>query len=323
MKKSLKYGFSLMALVLGILLYMGWASDIPHDVLAEKYAVEASDFVELPSGARAHYRIQGNDEGKTLVLLHGSNASLHTWEPWVEALEAEYLVVTIDLPGHGLTGSTPADDYSYAGMVAFLREFTETIGLNRFVLGGNSMGGAVTLHYALAYPDQLDGLVLLDAAGIPVPASAGHKINRPIAFDLAGRWYSDWILENVTPRGFVTDALDTAFTVKNVVDDKMIDRYWELVRHPGNRRATGLRFTSYRLDKGTMPIENIKLPTLILWGEDDSLIPVEVGFEFERRIKGSQLIVFPGVGHTPMEEIPEKSAIAAATFLRALPHTPE
>ena len=318
MKKVLKYTLGIALISIGLLVFIGWTNDIPHDVLAEKYAVGASDFIELPSGARAHYRIEGNDEGPTLLLLHGSNASLHTWEPWVEALETSYLLVTVDLPGHGLTGNTPADDYTYGGMIIFLHEFTQTVGLKNFFLGGNSMGGAVALHYALAYPYQLDGLILLDAAGIKVPQTAAQKVDRPIAFDLAGHWYSDWILENITPRNFVSEGLDKAFTDKSKINNKMIDRYWELLLHPGNRKATGIRFASYRKDKGVLPLERINIPTLILWGADDSLIPVEVGFELEKRIKDSRLIVFPDVGHVPMEEIPEKSAAALDAFIESV-----
>jgi len=317
-KKILKYGLGSVAVILGFLVYLGWASDIPHEELAEKYADGASDFVDLPSGARAHYRMQGNDEGRTLVLLHGSNASLHTWTPWVEALEDDYLVITVDLPGHGLTGTTPADDYTYPGMVDFLHEFTETLELKRFILGGNSMGGGISLLYSLTYPSQLDALLLLDSAGIKVPEHAATKSDPPIAFQLAGHWYSDWILESVTPRSMVIDGLKKGFTDHTLITDEMIDRYWELVRHPGNRRATAIRFSYYREGRGELPVADIKLPTFIIWGADDKIIPLAVGKELEKRIAGSELLVFNGVGHAPMEEIPLKSAAAAKDFMAQL-----
>ena len=319
MKKALKFGFIGLVAVIGFLVYLGWASDIPHEILAEKYAGGASDFIELPSGAKAHYRMQGNDSGTTLVLLHGSNASLHTWGPWVEALEDEYLVITVDLPGHGLTGTTPANDYTYPGMVEFLHEFTETLGLKRFVLGGNSMGGGVSLSYALTYPDDLEGLLLLDSTGIKAPAGSAGKSDPPLAFKLAGHWYSDWILERITPRSIVIDGLKKGFTDHSLINDKMIDRYWELALHPGNRRATAIRFTYYREGRSELPVAKIKVPTLIIWGADDKIIPLAVGEELEKRISGSELIVFDGVGHTPMEEIPLRSAAAAKEFMAKLP----
>jgi len=317
-KKIMKYMGFLIVLALGLLVYVGWASDIPHDKLAEKYAGGASDFIDLPSGARAHYRLQGNDQGPRLLLLHGSNASLHIWEGWVNALEEDYFIATVDLPGHGLTGATPADNYLYDGMVAFLKEFTTEIGFESFALGGNSMGGAVTLKYALTHPEQLTGIILVDAAGIDVPASAAHKVDFPVAFQLAGRWYTDWILENITPRSFIEEGLNKSVTNKAIVTPEAIDLYWELVRHPGNRRATGLRFAWYREGRSALPIEKITLPTLIIWGEDDKLIPVEVAHEMHKRIDGSQMQLFKDMGHIPMEEYPLETSAAAKAFLRQL-----
>jgi len=316
--KTLKIIGVLFIAALAGLVYVGWASDIPHDTLAEKYATGASDFIDLPSGARAHYRIQGNDAGPKVLLLHGSNASLHTWEGWIEALEDNYFIVTVDLPGHGLTGATPADDYTYTGMVNFLKEFTDAIAFERFTLGGNSMGGGITLQYALTYPEQLEALVLVDAAGIDVPASAAHKVDFPLAFQLAGRWYTDWIFTNITPRSIVAEGLKKSLTNQDIADDKIIDLYWELARHPGNRRATSKRFAWYRESKQSLAIDSIEKPTLIIWGEDDKLIPVEVGHEMHHRIKGSQLEVFKNMGHIPMEEAPAETVVTVQDFLATL-----
>jgi len=319
MMKWLKYLLAVLALGLALVVYISWTPDIPHEELAEKYATGASDFIELPSGARAHFRMQGNAEGRTIVLLHGSNASLHTWEGWVDALEEDHFIVTVDLPGHGLTGPTPADDYTYGGMVAFVDEFADALNLQNFILGGNSMGGGVTLAYALAHSDKLAGIVLVDAAGVNPPAVTKVPVKRPKAFNLAGHWYSDWILENITPRSIVVEGLETSIVDHSLITDAMIDRYWELARHPGNRRATGLRFAWYR-DGGRkdLDVAQIKLPTLILWGEADSLIPAEVGQILNDRIEGAKMITFPNIGHIPMEEIPAISATAVRSFVAGL-----
>lgn len=315
MKNWLKYVGGIALLLLVLLAFRFWTPDLPPEELRQKYATGASDFIQLPSGAEAHFRMQGNAEGPTLILLHGSNASLHTWEGWVDALETNFFVVTVDLPGHGLTGPTPADDYTYDGMVTFLKEFTTALNLDSFFLGGNSMGGAITLSYALTYPDQLEGLILVDAAGITPPRDTRVAVKRPKAFDLAGRWYTDWILKNITPRAVVEEGLKTSITDHSLISDAMIDRYWDLARHPGNRRATGLRFAWYREGRNDLPIANIKAPTLILWGEDDSLIPVEVGQIMADRIGDAKLLTYPNIGHIPMEEIPAITAAAVRSFI--------
>jgi len=318
MKKWLKYlGLVLMA-ALAFIAYRAWTPDIPHEELAAKYATGASDFLELPSGARAHFRMRGNFEGRTLVLLHGSNASLHTWEAWVDALDTDYFVVTVDLPGHGLTGSIPSGDYTTTGMVDFVDEFVSTLNLANFVLGGNSMGGGVTLGYALKHPEKLAGLVLVDAAGIEVPANTRVKVDRPMAFDLAGRWYADWILENITPRSIVEEGLKKCFSNDAFVTDQMVEMYWELARHPGNREATGKRFAWYRDNRWPLEIEQIMLPSLIIWGEDDQLIPVETGEAMHARMEDSTLVVYPGVGHLPQEENAAISATTVANFIAGL-----
>ncbi|NVJ98291.1 MAG: alpha/beta hydrolase [Alphaproteobacteria bacterium] len=317
--KWIKLGIGAIVLLLALAIIRYWTPDISHEELADKYAVGASDFITLPSGAQAHYRMEGNAEGPTILLLHGSNASLHTWEGWVDALETDYLVVTVDLPGHGLTGPTPADDYTYSGMVAFVDEFTTALDIDHFILGGNSMGGGVSLSYAIAHPERLQALVLVDAAGTAVPENTRIPQKLPAAFDLAGHWYSDWILENITPRAFVLEGLKTSITDHSLIDEAMIDRYWELVRHPGNRRATGKRFAWYRQGRSDLPVEQITKPTLILWGDNDSLIPVETGHSLKKRIGGAQLVTYPNIGHIPMEEIPAISANAVKGFLSSLP----
>lgn len=320
MWKWFKYALGAFLLIAALLIYRGWASDIPHDTLSAKYATGASDFLDLPSGARAHFRMQGNLDGKTIVLLHGSNASLHTWEPWIAELSDQFLIVTVDLPGHGLTGAVPSGDYSYAGMVAFLGEFVDALDLPRFVLGGNSMGGGVTLAFAQARPERLTHLILVDAAGTRMPAEGLEKIDRPLAFDLAGRWYTDWIFENVTPRGLVEEGLLKSVSVKSIVTEEMVDQYWELVRHPGNRQATAQRFASYRQSgTGDMPVEDIGLSSLIIWGDEDGLIPVEAGYAMDARMPNSELKVFEGIGHLPMEELPTETAAAVRSFLLEAP----
>lgn len=318
MVKWLKYVAGVVLLITALLIYKGWASDIPHDELAAKYATGASDFVELPSGARAHYRMQGNRSGQPILLLHGSNASLHTWEPWVTELSDQFFLVTVDLPGHGLTGPVPSDDYTYEGMVSFVREFVEATDLQEFALGGNSMGGGVTLAYAKAYPEDLTHMILVDAAGTRLPASASDKVDYPLAFDLAGRWYTDWIIENVTPRSLAAEGLRKSVSVTSIITEDMIDRYWELVRHPGNRRATGLRFAWYRArGSRNLQVNDIETPTLVIWGDEDKLIPLEAGVALNERLPNSQIMIFERVGHLPMEEVAQESAAAVRSFLTA------
>lgn len=290
--------------------------DKSKEDLLPKYANEASQFIALPDGAVAHVRDQGNKAGPALVLIHGSNASLHTWEPWVQNLGTTYHVITMDMPGHGLTGAVPNDDYSRTGMVNFVHEVTQKLDLKRYAIGGNSMGGGVAAQYAETFPDEVAALVLVDAAGIPRKPQPDGKI--PLAFRLAQMPVLNKILLYVTPRSMVAEGLHKVFVDQSKVTDEMVTRYYDLTLYDGNRRATGIRF---RLppDDGAVAeqLGAIKAPTLILWGDKDGLIPVEYAGEFAKRIPGSKVVIYPNVGHIPMEEVPEKSAADVAGFLGA------
>jgi pimeloyl-ACP methyl ester carboxylesterase len=319
MLRKLGIGLGIIGLIFVILIAIAWTPDIPEDELRAKYAYGASAFVTLPSGTEAHYRDEGNRDAAAIILIHGSNASLHTWEAWVNDLKESHRVITLDLPGHGLTGPTPPDDYSMKGMTTFLEEFTGALSVSEFILGGNSMGGGISLAYTLNHPDQVKALILVDSAGVRIPASEGAKTDRPIVFRIANKWYASWFLENITPRSLSEEGLKKSFSDHSLIDDAMINRYWELARLPGGRAATLKRFASYA-DANNTPLDysQITAPTLILWGDEDKLIPVKAGEILSDTISGSKLIIYKGVGHIPMEEVAARSVSDVQDFIGAL-----
>ena len=152
-------------------------ADIPYDVLERHYGNAQSRYVDLPGGVHMHYRDQGLRTGPTVLLIHGYSASLHAWEPWVAALGDRYRLVSIDLPGHGLTRA-PADYRPsierYVGAVA---AFVDVQRLERFAIAGSSMGGNVAWEYVLAHPQGVAALILVDAAGWPNRARV--SVRRP------------------------------------------------------------------------------------------------------------------------------------------------
>jgi len=289
--------------------------DKSKDDLMPIYTNAASQFIALPDGAIAHVRDQGNKAGPVLVLVHGSNASLHTWEPWVAIMGARYRVVTMDMPGHGLTGAVPNDDYSRTGMVAFVHEVTQKLGLKRYAMGGNSMGGGVAAQYTETYPCEVSALILVDASGIPRKHQPGEKI--PLGFRLARMPGLNKILLYVTPRSIIEEGLRKVFVDQSKVTEDMVARYYDLTLYDGNRRATGIRFRLSPNDQDVAgKLSKIKAPTLILWGDKDGLIPVEYAGEFAKRIAGAKVVIYPNVGHIPMEEVAEKSATDVQGFLQ-------
>lgn len=288
--------------------------DKSKEELVPKYALAPSEFIDLPNGATAHVRDQGNPQGPVLVLIHGSNASLHTWEPWVALLGAKYRIVTMDMPGHGLTGAVPGDDYSRAGMVAFTHEVLQKLEITHYAIGGNSMGGGVAAQYAEDHPDEVTAVILVDAAGLPRKKQPGEKI--PLGFRLARMPVLNKIMLYVSPRSIFEEGVRKVSVDQSKITEEMIDRYYELNLYDGNRRATGIRFRLPSSDEAVSEkLGQIRVPTLILWGDKDSLIPVENAAEFQKRISGAKAVIYPNVGHIPMEEVPEKSAADVDRFL--------
>ena len=303
---------ALLLLLLGAFLWLRTPDTDPAAMKA-KYGGPPSQFVVLADGLTVHLRDEGPRDAPAIVLLHGSNADLHTWEPWVRRLAGQYRVIRIDQIGHGLTGPDPRGDYRPDRFVARLGQVVDALGLKRFVLGGNSMGGGVALRYALVHPDRLTALVLVDAAGAPVQGRPAGNIG----FRLAAMPGVNLLARQITPRSLVEKSLRQSLSNQAIVTQAMIDRYWELLRYPGNRAATMQRFTQPREPLTPAQFGAIRVPTLVIWGEEDALIPLSAGKTMAAAIPGARLIAYPGIGHLPHEEAAQRSADDLAAFLAA------
>ncbi len=309
MKWALRIVAALAALLVIAFLIFRTPDTDPAQMRA-KYGGAPSQFVEIGDGVTVHLRDEGPRGAPAIVLLHGSNADLHTWDPWVDDLRADTRVIRFDQVGHGLTGSDPAGDYSRDNYVEDIREVADALGLDRFILGGNSMGGKHALAFAAKYPDRVAGLVLVDAGGMPMPEQAEQEEDAGggggnIGFAIAQTPGINRIVEQITPRSLIQRALEQSVSVQSVVTDKAVDRYWELLRYPGNRAATMARFAAPYDPLTREEIAAIDAPTLILWGEEDALIPVSAGRWLDTVMPNSAITVYPKIGHLPHEEAPK------------------
>ena len=289
-----------------------WTPDTDKAAMRAKYGSPASQFVEMGNGLIVHLRDEGPRDAPVIVLVHGSNSFLQTWDDWTKRLNPQYRVVRLDLPGHGMTGDYPARAYSTAAFVDVVDRVTSKLGLSRFVLGGNSMGGGVAWAYAHKHPEKLSGLVLVDASGQPEPPQSSP----PLGFRLAKIPGIRDLMTVITPRSLIADGLHQSVSHQEIVTPAAIDRYWELLRYPGNRAATMDRFGTPREAPATGPVA---MPVLIMWGAEDKLIPVASAKWFAGQVPGAATIVYPGVGHLMMEEIPDRSAADLKAWLAKLP----
>jgi pimeloyl-ACP methyl ester carboxylesterase len=312
MKRLLKYTFALLLVAIVALFVWGYAPDTDPAAMKAKYASAASQFIDMGGGLTMHVRDEGKRDGPVLVLLHGSNASLQTWEPWVARLGAKYRIISLDQIGHGLTGPNPSGKYDGDAFVSTLDALMVKMGVSKFALAGNSMGGYVAWEYALAHPGKLTHLVLIDAAG--PPEDPNKKL--PIGFKIARMPVLSKLGLVITPRSLFEKSIHQTVANQSIVTPAMIDRYWELNRYPGNREATLQRFASYGgRNRDVERLGEIKVPTLILWGAEDTLIPVSGADWFAARIAGAVKIIYAGIGHVPMEEAADRSAADLDAFL--------
>lgn len=301
------------------------AADIPYEELEARYGGETSRYMELPDGVRVHYRDEGTPDAKvTLVMVHGFAASLHAWEPWVARLENDYRLVSLDLPGHGLTRAPAGYQASPEGQVAVVDAVAERLDLPPFVLAGNSMGGGVAWRYGLAHPEKVRGLVLVNAAGWPETTEpADGADGRPLVFKLLENPVGRSLLRNLDPRPLAGRGLRQAYGDDSLVTPELIDRYVALARAPGHRAI--LTDPGRRGDAAPVTPETfqaIKVPTLVMVGALDQVIPAERGAGFALGIPGAQLITYADGGHVPMEQLPDRTAQDLRSFLEALPPAP-
>ncbi len=302
---------SIGVLAILTLLFFGY-SDIPLDELKPKYAQSTSEFLAL-DGMEVHYRDEGpSEQNIPIVLIHGTGSSLHTFDDWVEELKNDYRVIRMDLPGYGLTGPFPNRDYSIKAYVAFLKNFLDEKGIDKCILGGNSLGGEISWRFALEYPQWVDKLILIDAVGYPYESES-----EPAAFTIAKTPVIKHILTFITPKSIARTSVENVYADKSLVSDELVNRYFELTLATGNRRAFVDRFSAKKDPEAYKNISSIAHPTLVLWGEQDRLIPVENAELFHRDLPNDTLVILKDVGHVPMEESPLRSLKPVRSFLES------
>lgn len=290
-----------------------WAPDRSVEQLKARWAQTPSQFLAV-NGLQVHVRDEGpRDDPVPLVLLHGTSASLHTWDGWVADLKGQRRVIRFDLPAFGLTGPDLQNDYTLEAYVRTVEGVVNAMGVKDFVLAGNSLGGQIAWATATALPQRVRQLILVDAAGYPMaPQSV------PIGFRIARIPGLRRLAEVVLPRGVIQASLRNVYGDPSKVTPELVDRYYELTLREGNRQALAYRFDQMlKVDiaKGMLAIRALRVPTLILWGGKDRLIPVENGHRFAADIVGSQLVVFDDLGHVPQEEDPQRTVQALRKFL--------
>jgi len=279
---------------------------ISIDEMKAKHAYEDSQFIEL-QGMQVHYRDVGS--GPVLILLHGMFSSLHTWEGWIDRLKDDFRVIAVDAPNYGLTGPHPQGMFKHI-YSEFLNDFTDALGITECMLAGNSLGGWMSWEFAARYPDKVKKIILIDAAGFffIVPWLL-------ITLAMPGATWVSSLIKFPKP-AFRSVLKDVYGDPSRLTKDK-VNRYYDLMMREGNR-SSGANVVHFIRNRGGFPtgyLKRITQPTLVMWGSKDRWIPKRHVPLFKKNIQQCDAIIYDGLGHMPMEEMPDKTAEDARQFL--------
>ena len=307
-----------IALTLSAILAAGWLAlrrgDIPYDTLEAAYSVPASQFMTLDEGLKIHFTDTGPREAQTIILVHGFSASLHTWTEWKVDLEQDYRVVTLDLPGHGLSRTELPEQARIERFAEIVYEVAKKLDIAEFTLAGNSMGGNTAWVYALTYPETLDGLILVDASGWPDEDE--DRSSRPLIFRILANRFARTLVKDLDMTALTRDGLLDSYADQSYVTEALVERYVSLSRAPGHRSTLLAIMSQHREPADPKALQGLSVPTLILWGEEDNLVPVADADKFAQSLPDARKVIYPNIGHLPQEEAAAESVADVRAFLK-------
>jgi pimeloyl-ACP methyl ester carboxylesterase len=246
-------------------------------------------------------------EGPTVLLIHGIGGDWRTWEPVLDGLARQHQVVAVDLPGHGGSGKG-AGDYSLGALASALRDLGGALGLESATVVGHSLGGGVAMQFAYQFPERCDRLVLVSSGGL------GPDVG--LVLRLATLPGSELFLSLTAPvaRSLMNLAASAgrALRLRPAYDAEFYARTFAALADPDTRAAflATLRgvvgMSGQLVDARDRLYLAEHMPTLIVWGERDAVLPVDHGHAAQDAIPGSTLEIFPGAGHLPQLDDPRR-----------------
>ena len=268
-------------------------------------------------GQRLKYRLGGN--GPLVLLIHGMAGSATTWKQVMPALSERFTVLAPDLLGHGESDKTKGD-YSLGAMASTLRDLVVALGYKRATVVGQSYGGGIALQFAYQYPERCERLVLVNAGGL------GTEVNRLLRMLTLPGSEAILLVACAPPVRRIVEAIGRVIFRKTLENATVIPELWRSYSSLGDTegRRAFLRTLRAVIDPRGQSVSAIDklylaagMPTLIIWGEDDRVIPVEHAHAAHAVIAGSWLEIIEGVGHYPHCEAPDRFVTALTEFIES------
>jgi 4,5:9,10-diseco-3-hydroxy-5,9,17-trioxoandrosta-1(10),2-diene-4-oate hydrolase len=311
-KAMIRIGITLGVVILVLLVH--WAVWLLIPPVPTHSLAKSGHFVSV-HGIDTYYESQG--AGAPLILIPPGGGHTSTWRNNLAVLSQSYQVWTLDLPGSGYSEKPPTFAYTHKAYAEFVKEFMETQGIQRAVVGGHSLGGTVALEFSLDYPDKTAGLILVAAGGYPRADKPG--VLDPSRYELATAIMMSFSSYPFVVKGFLSNLYYDSRPFAN--DSKLISGICEINRTPHSRDAwywmpRALNWDFALPDAGR--IRSVAVPTLILWGNNDKIVSVKLAARFHQDIKNSLLTIVDQAGHMVHEEKPEPVNRAIIAFLSSL-----
>lgn len=265
-------------------------------------------------------RYWADGKGSPVVLIHGLGGSATGWLNTFGPLCAEHRVYAVDLIGHGRTGRPTNARHKFSDLADFVCEFMSTLGIDRAHVMGHSMGGAVALQFVIAYPARVQKLILADSGGLGREAAFFLRL---MAIPALGELLCK-LTYTTDVKKFARQVRASAFDASNI-SDELIENIHQVEQSPNQYKTTlkilrmgadwlGQKAGFYKPILEQLP--TITSPTLLIWGRQDSLVPVEHGERAAKRLPNAKLEVIEKCGHTPMFEQPAVFNHLVLDFLR-------
>ncbi len=305
--------FALVLLVAGgaAWLILGQGSETAEQTamaVDSPYWSDDADRVVDVDGVSARVRVEGAEGAPVIVLVHGFSHSLESWDGWAQDLSADYRVVRMDLPGHGLTGPDPQARYSVPQTVDFLAGLMDALDIEQAHIGGNSLGGLVAWRYAADHPERVSSLVLVSPGGFSINGVTEDPVPVPMGV-------SFYLTQ--APEAMVAAATGALYGDATRLDPSVPARVHSLMRREGVGQAMVERLEVFTLPDPEADLARMTAPTLILWGERDGMVPAEHAGLFEAALPDARLVMYPDLGHVAQEEDPARTLIDVRAFLAA------
>ena len=268
-----------------------------------------SEFMMI-DGVRVHYRDEGRSE--LIVLIHGHWGSPFQWDAWMPALLQNHRVIRFDLTSHGLTGVDPTGDYTNERAVSLFTQFVDQLNIDAFHIAGTSIGGMVSYKFAAAHPERVNSLALINSGGLKNPNRGPND-----RYQMA--WWID-VLAYYTPKSLIERILRGVSGDPESIPDTVVDQWYRFNMREGQRESEIARNAQFTVGYTTEELNTITAPTLLMWGENNSNLPISQVEEFSSRLHNAavSVVIYRGVGHNVTYENPQQSVSDYLQFLGSI-----